>query len=159
MPGSLGHLASRFFDYLTSGSLTDDEAREVGERLTAAEHALFFAQNPKDQSHGYRAAHHVEASEIATPDLARAALLHDVGKRHSGFGVLGRSVSSILIKLGAPLTDRMKLYRDHGEMGAAELESAGSPRIVVDFARFHHGQRPATIEPAVWDLLQAADRQ
>ena len=34
----------------------------------------------------------------------------------------------------------------------------GAEEIVVEFARHHHGRRPATIREDDWDVLQSADR-
>lgn len=115
----------------------------------------FFDQPPPDQRHGYTAARSVEATRPNRPDLVRAALLHDVGKRHAGLGPLGRAAASSAIRLGLPLTPRWAVYRDHGALAAAEL--AGSEPIVVDFARSHHGARPPSIDPDDWEALVAAD--
>lgn len=157
MPGSFGHLAARFFDYLRAGRLTETDKQTVKSILTAAESRIFFEQSDKDQAHGFDAALVVIDSGRSTDEKIRAALLHDVGKRNAGVGVLGRVTASVLIKLGLPLTSRFKLYRDHGPAGAAELEAAGSPPLIVEFARAHHGSRPDTLSEEDWALLQSAD--
>ncbi len=157
MPGSFGHLSSRFFDYLRAKALTDEARQTVTSILTSPEADIFFEQSRKDQAHGFDAALVVLESGQSTDERLRAALLHDVGKRKAGLGVLGRVTASILIKLGLPLTSRMTRYRDHGPEGADDLEAAGSPPLVVEFARAHHGQRPATFSEEDWALLQTAD--
>jgi hypothetical protein len=157
MPGSFGHLSSRFFDYLRAKPLADEDRKTVTSILTAAEARIFFEQSEKDQAHGFEAALVVLGSGQSTNERLRAALLHDVGKRSAGLGVLRRVAASILIKLGLPLTRSMRLYRDHGPVGAADLEVAGSPQLVVEFARTHHGSRPATLSEEDWALLQSAD--
>ncbi len=157
MPGSFGHLSSRFFDYLRAKPLSDEDRETVTTILTAAEARIFFEQSQKDQAHGFDAALVVLASGQSTEERLRAALLHDVGKRSAGLGVLRRVAASLLIKMGLPLTSKMKLYRDHGPVGAAELETAGSPPLVVEFARAHHGSRPAALSEEDWALLQSAD--
>lgn len=98
------------------------------------------------------------AAGVRDSDVTMAALLHDVGKRHSGLGIVGRSVASVLILLGLPLTERMQAYRDHGMVAARELAGLAVPSLVVDFAIHHHGQRPPTIDAADWEVLVAADR-
>lgn len=157
MPGSFTHLTRRFFEYLIAKPLNPERALQVRTWLTEAQQDLFFAQNPKDQAHGYNAGLVVISAGITDPEVTQAALLHDVGKRHSNLGVLGRSLVSIMIKLRLPLTTRMKTYRDHGRLGSEELLQAGSPTIVVEFARHHHRHRPTSIERAIWDILQRAD--
>lgn len=157
MPGSFGHLATRFFDYLRAARLTESERQAVTSMLTAAESRIFFEQSQKDQAHGFDAALVVLDSGQSTAVRLRAALLHDVGKRNARLGVLGRVAASMLIKLGLPLTKRFKLYRDHGPVGAADLEAAGSPSLVVEFARAHHSSRPGTLSEEDWALLQSAD--
>lgn len=157
MPGSFGHLATRFFDYLRATPLSDEDMQTARSILTPEEAEIFFDQSQRDQAHGFDAALVVLDSGRSTDERLRAALLHDVGKRHAGLGVLGRVTASILIKAGMPLTRRFKLYRDHGPVGAADLEAAGSPSLVVEFARAHHSSRPASLSDEDWALLQSAD--
>jgi hypothetical protein len=157
MPGSWGHLAARFVDAITARGLTPAEVRIVqkwsgeGPMLSA-----FLAQPPLDQRHGFDSASYVATRAPDRMDLIRAALLHDVGKRHAGLGPLGRVIASILIRLHFPLGPRFALYRDHGRLAAAEL--AGDDKVVVEFARHHHGSRPPDVDPGEWDLLLASDR-
>lgn len=158
MPGSFGHLAARFFDYLLARPLDDSERVWVSDRLEESEAELFFAQSDRDQAHGHHAGRVVAAAIPDQPVAIRAALLHDVGKRHSRLGVVGRVVASLLQKLRLPMTKRMALYRDHPDIGAAELLEAGSPGPVVEFARHHHGKRPPGIDATTWEVLQLSDR-
>jgi hypothetical protein len=156
VPGGWGHLALRFLDVVTAPSLADTERETVRRWLsTAEEEEAFFSQPPADQRHGYRAALQVAGAAPDRPDLVRAALLHDIGKRHAGLGAPGRAFASVAIRLRLPLQPRWALYRDHGLLAAAEL--AGAEAVVVDFARAHHGDRPSTITPAEWETLVAAD--
>lgn len=157
MPGSLGHLTRRFFDVLSSKPLDAAEVAAVESWLSPGPAFLFFSQPDADQRHGYEAALVVLASGEAHPSLVRAALLHDIGKRHTGLGVVGRSLTTMSIRLRLPLTRRGRLYRDHGETAARELAALGCEPPVVEFARHHHGHRPPGIAPSVWDLLQRAD--
>jgi hypothetical protein len=64
----------------------------------------------------------------------------------------------LAIKVGLPMTRRWRLYRDHGETGAGELAALGSEPLIVDFARYHHGQRPPTIPKETWAILLLADQ-
>lgn len=157
MPGTWGHLTARFFDVVTARPLTRGEAEAV-ERWLAEGPArrAFFAQPVADQRHGFAAALQVLATDSSRLDLVRAALLHDVGKRHARLGPLGRVVASFAQRLRLPLTSRMALYRDHGTLAAAEL--AEQERVVADFARHHHGVRPPSIPAGEWKTLVAADR-
>lgn len=157
MPGSFGHLAARFFDYLRTAPLAAEDRQTVASILTGAEANIFFEQSQKDQAHGFAAALVVLESEHSTNEKLRAALLHDVGKRNAGLGVLGRVTASVMIKMGLPLPTKFKLYRDHGPVGAADLTAAGSPPLVVEFARAHHGPQPDTLGADDWALLQSAD--
>lgn len=158
MPGSPAHLFRRFFDVATSRRLTQSEESQVSDWLTSPAAEVFFAQDHADQRHGFDAACSVIASGIEDDEALVAALLHDVGKRHARLGLVGRSVASILILFDLPLTERMKLYRDHGLVAAKELATLGVPTLVIDFALHHHGDRPATIDPGVWKTLVAADQ-
>lgn len=158
MPGSLSHLVARFFDALAARPLGDSEREAVGRLLSAEAAEVFFAQPVIDQRHGYHASRVVTAAGVEDPEVVAAALLHDVGKRHARLGVLGRSAASVLIRLGLPLGERVRVYRDHGETAAVELERLGLHPLVADFARHHHSSRPEAISEATWELLKRADR-
>lgn len=157
MPGTWGHLAARFVDVATARPLDPVEQAWVDARLSPAEQPLFAAQPTADRRHGLEAGRAAEAAG-AGPEVVVAAILHDVGKRHSRLGLIGRSVASVAIRLRIPLWRRARIYRDHGILGAVELERAGSAPITVEFARHHHGLRPPGFPPGTWDLLDAADR-
>lgn len=157
MSGSLSHLTRRFFDVLLARPLTVDEQSAVGVWLARDLEQVFFEQQDADQRHAYEAALSVVASAHNAPEVVAAALLHDVGKRHSRLGIVGRTVASLLILARLPLTERMKSYCDHGIIAAAELAELGAPSLAIDYALHHHGDRPASIEAPVWDVLQAAD--
>ena len=158
MPGSPADLLARFFDVLTARGLTATERDQVSNWLGPGLTTVFFSQPPADQRHGYHAATIVMASGGAAPDVVVAALIHDVGKRHSRLGVLGRSIASILIIARLPLTRRFRAYRDHGMLAARELGRLGAPGLAIDFALHHHGRRPPSIDQPTWELLVAADR-
>lgn len=157
MPGSLSHLARRFFAVMRATPLAPGECAEVASWLTPEEARIFFAQPEIDQRHGYEAAT-VVATESDDPTARTAALLHDAGKRHARLGLIGRTVTSLMIRARLPLTARMRAYRDHGPTVAEELAAIGCAPLVVDFARHHHGSRPAGIPAATWELLQKADQ-
>ena len=140
-----------------STRLKQTEVDEVRGWLSATECDVFFAQAGHDQRHGYHAARFIAAREPLRKDLIRAALLHDIGKRHANLGPVSRSLVSAYVKVGGSTRGRWQQYLDHGEVASSELDALGAEPAVVDFARHHHGARPASIPPAEWDLLQAAD--
>lgn len=158
LPGTPTHLFRRFFDVAFARPLTPSERAAVDGWLPADAATLFFAQADADQRHGYHTALTVMAGAIHERDVVMAALLHDIGKRHSRLGLFGRSVASVLILLRLPLSNRMQTYRDHGLVAARELAQLSVPSLVVDFAMHHHGRRPLTIDPVIWDALIAADQ-
>jgi putative nucleotidyltransferase with HDIG domain len=152
------HLSSRLVDFLTSSPLDQAESAQAENWLRPEEAPGFFGQPIPDQRHGLEAARHVQALASDRLDLIRAALLHDIGKRHSRLGVLARSLVSAWVKLGGKARGRGIDYLNHGQIGAAELEAVGSEALVVEFARNHHQDRPVGIEPGDWKLLLEADR-
>ena len=158
MPGSLSHLVRRFFDTLFSRALLSSEIAAIDDWLSTEESAVFYSQSVVDQRHGYHAALSVIAAGVGDTTTIRAALLHDIGKRDARIGILGRSIASLLIGLGWPMTKRMALYRDHGESGSRELAELGCEPLVIEFALHHHRARPLSINAATWHILQAADQ-
>lgn len=156
MPGDWRHLGRRFFSALAADPLDDSEQASLSAVLAPSEMRLFLEQPRIDQRHGLDSMMFA-ADRTGDRDVLRAATLHDIGKRHAGLGVTGRVLASICLKLGIPVRGRFRIYRDHGPIGAAELESIGSPRIAVEYARHHHGRRPDDVHAQMWSLLSEAD--
>ncbi|HEX6947361.1 MAG TPA: hypothetical protein VF246_08425 [Acidimicrobiia bacterium] len=150
------HLVRRFFEVLLARPLAPDEIDTVrswvGEELLE----LFLSQQVADQRHGYRTAKAVADAGHRT-ELVAAMALHDVGKRHSWLGPFRRSLATILMVLHLPMRGRWAAYRDHGPLGAVDLERAGASGIVVGFARHHQHRRPADMSPDDWEVLNRAD--
>lgn len=156
--GTWRHLAARLLSVVRSRRLTLEEVAEIRSWLSPDEGESFFAQPAYDQRHGLEAARHVARQQPTRRDLVRAALLHDIGKRQSGLGPIGRSFASAHAKFGGAARGRWLSYLEHGHAGALELEVLGVEPIVIDFARHHHGERPGPISAEDWNVLQAADR-
>ena len=110
-----------------------------------------------DQRHGLDAAKQVLALAPERPDLVPPALLHDVGKRHSRLGVIGRVFATIAKAFGWVWLPRVRSYVDHGLIGGRELADAGSSNLTVDFAVHHATARPASMEGEIWGILHGAD--
>lgn len=148
------HLVTRFFGVLTSKRLGPRAQDEINRLLSSAEAALFWRQQPIDQRHAYEVAQRVGTVLGDNREAMVAALLHDVGKAKSNLGPISRSLATSLDVLRLPVPAQWQMYRDHGSMGAEELERIGAPPIAVSFAR---GKAGAGDDPAVWRALVDAD--
>ena len=153
----LRHLSSRFFKVLGAQRLSPREQAEAEALLEEPERDLFWSQHPADQRHALGAAKSVLIAAPGRRDLARACLLHDVGKNHAALGVFGRTLATLVEILRLPRTSRMDLYLRHCELGADDLAAVGSEDLVVAFARFHHQAAPPGVDSADWALMVAAD--
>ncbi len=151
------HLVRRFFEVLFARPLKADELTQVAGWIGPELFTVFVAQQTADQRHGHHTALRVVEAGYTDPVLISAAALHDVGKRHSGLGAVGRSLATVMMVLGLPMRGRMAAYRDHGVLGAVDLERLGAPNLVVLFARHHQVGRPDSIHPSVWAVLHHAD--
>lgn len=158
MLGSWRHLTARLVDVVSAKPLEPAERERVMRLLQPSEIAMFFGQDVADQRHGLDSATHVEDRTQDRPDLIRAALLHDVGKRHAGLGPFSRILASLVIRSGLPRTSRIAAYENHGPLGAADLERIGAEPAVVAFAARHHSERPDEFGSDEWRLLCEADR-
>lgn len=156
--GGLRHLAARFAEVLGARPLSPRQQSEVAALLRQPEWGIFWSQPAADQLHGLRCARHVLRHAPGDLPLARAALLHDVGKQVAGSGALGRVGASVLGMLAGGAPGRWGRYLAHGEIGARLLEEAGAEAAVLSFARHHHGSRPEGWDPEQWALLEEADR-
>ena len=148
------HLVTRFFGVVMSTRLGPNAQYEIAALLNATEADLFWRQQPIDQRHSFQVAQRVAATVGANREAMAAALLHDVGKAQSNVGPIGRSLATVLDALHLPLPDRWRRYRDHGALGAAELERIGASRLAVSFAR---GDRGTDQDPVLWQALVDAD--
>ena len=152
------HLARRFFGVLRLRPLLPAEQTEAARLLRPEERALFWRQAAADQRHALECARAVLERAPGRLDLARAAVLHDVGKGTVRLGAGGRVLATGLSLLHLPTPGRLGAYLAHGPRGANELAAAGAEPLVVAYARHHHGARPPAVPAEDWDLLEAADR-
>ena len=126
--------------------------------MNPSETDLFWNQQTTDLRHAHDCARYVAEREPDRRDLIRAALLHDLGKRNSRLGPIGRSVATLLAFLGIRGSPRHRSYNRHSDEGAEILAGAGAEDTVVTYTRHHHRGRPDGFDPGDWDLLMTADR-
>lgn len=150
------HLVTRLFGVLTSSPLGPAAQAEINGVLTEDQAALFWEQDSIDQRHSYEVAVRVRQRIGDDPAAFVAALLHDVGKRHSNAGPVGRSLATVLDSMRLPLPADWRRYRDHGVIGADDLREVGADRLAVAFAK---GDRDGddSIDAEVWEALVEAD--
>lgn len=151
------HLVKRFFGHVTAPGLTPNEQQSVHDRLDPVAAELFWAQSIADQRHAFEVAVAVDTALPGDDEAFVAALLHDVGKRHTALGALRRSIATVLDGAGLPMTTPMHRYRLHGPIGAAELSAAGFDGIIVAFAAHHPDPAPDGIDEERWQALLEAD--
>ncbi|MCH7844926.1 MAG: hypothetical protein IH850_03760 [Acidobacteria bacterium] len=142
---------------MTAQGLTPREQQLVHQHLDAAGANLFWQQDVADQRHAFVVASRVATTLPGDDDAHTAALLHDVGKRLAGLGVIRRSIATVFDGIGIPLTAAMRRYRTHGWVGAADLSAAGFDGIVVSFAANHPGPAPHGVDTNRWSALLEAD--
>jgi hypothetical protein len=123
--------------------------------LTPQERDLFWDQAAADQRHAYEVARRVRATLGDDGVATRAALLHDVGKRHVRMGAVSRTLATVAAAARVPLPASWRRYRDHEALGAADLEAIGADPLVVAFAARVRPDDEAAA--ARWDALVAAD--
>ncbi|MEN8235013.1 MAG: hypothetical protein ABFR89_08860 [Actinomycetota bacterium] len=155
--GEALHLVRRFFGHLRAKPLGPDDQRFVHAHLQGRCAELFWKQCTPDQRHAVDVARRAQDSLPGDVEVIEAALLHDVGKQGAGIGAISRSIATVLDALHLPMTNRMRLYRDHGEGGATDLEDAGCGPFAVAFARHHPSPAPEGFDPERWQALLDAD--
>lgn len=158
-PLSPWHLARRFFAVLFAVDLGASEQSWVAAHLEGEDQRLFWRQPVPDRRHAHDVAAWVAERAPQRRDLIEAALLHDVGKRHSALGAFGRTFATLVRWLPLPESSRFGRYTRHGPIGAEELASMGHRGIVVAFAAHHHGSRPDGVDADDWRLLAEADHR
>ncbi|MCP4308132.1 MAG: hypothetical protein GY926_26755 [bacterium] len=150
------HLVSRFFGVITSQRLGPGAQDEVNAILAPDAAKLFWEQASIDQRHSFDVAQRVRDSLGEDRAALQAALLHDVGKRHSSLGPVTRSLATVLDAAHLPMPAQWRRYRGHGPLGAADLAAIGADPLTVAFARGSVVSTEA-IDQVAWDALLAAD--
>ena len=158
-PLSPWHLARRFLSVAFAADLRADEQMWVAHHLGPGSLRLFWLQPVPDRRHSHDVARWVADRLPERTDLIVAALLHDVGKRHSALGAIGRTWATLLRWVRLPESARFSRYTRHGPIGAEELAAMGHSGIVVAFAAHHHEARPDGVDPADWMVLAEADHR
>lgn len=135
------------------------------QQLLPTERRLWEAMPGPDRRHSAAVARRVESAlgdDARRPVLA-AALLHDVGKATSGLRTFGRVVATLTAAaVGRPRAaawdSAIGRYLRHDQLGAAQLEAAGSDPLTVAWTREHHQPESTwSVPTAVGAALKAAD--
>lgn len=156
------HLAGRFFLSLRPGGPSAASTAWAAQMLTDDEFPVFAELPGFDRRHAIGVA---KAAHAVTDDalVARAALLHDIGKVDCRLGPVGRAFATLWAR-AAPtaadlvvrdrirrsadadghrlrahgVRDRFASYLAHPWIGRAMLEDVGSDPAVAAWAEHHH---------------------
>lgn len=134
--------------------------------------ALYAGMPRADRAHGLRTLARLSPEERQHPDLAVAALLHDVGKSGAGVHLWDRVLTVLAGRLAPGWLERVSQRESglwsglrgigrHAEEGARRLAAAGASPLTVSLVRWHHGM-PAGLdlpeaERGLLEALQRAD--
>ncbi|HVV35555.1 MAG TPA: HD domain-containing protein [Acidimicrobiales bacterium] len=144
------HLAKRFFTSLWPGGPTAADDAWALHYLNAGETMLWRRMAGFDRRHAVGVARRVCAAlgDDATRPVVAAALLHDVGKIESGFGVWRRVGATVLTAVRGRdrVTGRVATYVNHPALGAALLREAAADPVTAAWAQEHH------LPPERWTL-------
>ena len=156
------HLVSRFFGALWPGGPAAADDAWATHHLNAGETMLWRRMPGFDRRHAVGVARRVAralGSDAPRPVVA-AALLHDVGKIESGFGVWRRVGATLFVAVRG--RDRVRgaiaKYVDHPRLGADLLREASSDPLTIAWAAEHHlPSEQWTVEEELAAALKAAD--
>ncbi len=172
-PGpTAGHYVRRFFTSLSHRPPTGPDEAWARARLTPGQHALLARLANADRRHLIASARQVADRYGEDSVWVVAALLHDVGKHHSGLGTPGRVVATVCSGAlgrarvqgwagGRGPRGRLGRYELHGELGADEIRRLGGPDEAAWWSELHHDPDRAAgseIPGEVLAVLLAADR-
>lgn len=158
----IGAAVSRVRQFLAAvrARVSDDEMALLEQHLNPPQRDLFRAMSPIDQRHCLDVFNALLQQGYSEPDLLRAALLHDVGKRgirlwHRVAGVLLEAFWPALLEKLAINRPRswlygFYLYRHHAELSAELAERSGCSPSVVELIRGHHTPSENEQAKALW---------
>ena len=162
----IGATASRVRQFLAAvrARVSDDEIAALEQHLEPPQRELFRTMSPIDQRHCFDVFNTLLQQGHSGPDLLRAALLHDVGKRgirlwHRVAGVLleafwPKMLEKLAINRPQSWLYGFYIYRHHADLSAELAERNGCSPSVVELVRKHH--TPSENEHA--KVLWEADR-
>lgn len=135
--------------------------------LTPGEAELFLRLPPQERVHGVEVARRLLSSDpTATPELVRAALLHDVGKLGTPHFFLWRVLTHLLPEAQvsaeprrAGLAGARQARVHHPGYGAALIRLAGGAEEVARLVERHHDELDAANPRSDLALLKAADER
>lgn len=166
MAAGPAHYVRRFFGSLFAGSVGPAELEWVEAQLTPEEWRLWQRMGRIDRVESVtvarRVAEHLPADLPEDHPWVAAALLHDIGKRDSGFGTFRRAAAQMMGTLAgrgvgrawmesSGQMRRVGIYLEHAAIGATAIEVAGGRPEVAAWARVHH-------DPAAWSRAEIPAR-
>lgn len=129
--------------------------------LNPSQRDLFREMSPIDRKHCLDVFNTLLQQGYSDPDLLRAALLHDVGKRgiqlwHRVAGVLLEAFwPTLLEKLAVNRPQSwlygFYIYRYHADLGAELAKRSGCSPSLVELVRRHHTPSENEQATALWD--------
>ncbi len=165
----LRHRIRQFLQHLTARKASVD--RETAQSILSEPLlVLFDTMSWGDQAHALAVLRALPDDRVGSPDLAQAALLHDVGKAHAKLTVWHRAICVTLGGVAPSMLQRLAVadsaswrypfyvHLHHAEIGAQRCERAGCSQATVALVR-HHGRRgfETPIAPELVEQLGALD--
>lgn len=141
--------------------VSEEEMAVLEQHLEPSQLDLFQGMSPIDQRHCLDVFNALLQKGHSEPDLLRAALLHDVGKRgirlwHRVTGVLLEAFRPTLLEKLAVNRPQSWLYgfyiyRHHADLSAELAEHNDCSPSVVEIIRQHHTPAESEQVKALWD--------
>lgn len=161
---TLWHLATRFVESLWPAPPSAEDDAWAEAQLGEGEVALWRRMRGFDRRHAVGVARRLL---VTLPDAQRpvvaAALLHDVGKVDSDYGVSGRVVATVWKSVRGAATvaagsGRVARYVNHPAIGEQLLADAAADSLTSAWAAQHHlPERAWTVPMEVGRALKDAD--
>jgi hypothetical protein len=160
---SIDAAVSRVRQFLAAvrARVSDDEMAILEQHLAPSQRDLFQKMSPIDQRHCLAVFNNLLRQGHSDPDLLRAALLHDVGKKgirlwHRVAGVLLDTFWPVLLeKLAVNHPQNwlygFYIYRHHADLSAELAERSGCSPSVVELIRGHHTPSENEQAKVLWD--------
>jgi len=127
-------------------SLSCQDLKYIDKKLDSNIKDIFLKLSKYEKKHSILVAQAVEKENKNDPDLAKAALLHDIGKNEYHINIIKKSILVVLDHLTKGSLKKItgnksiNIFYNHGQIGYDILKDSGYNERILFIVKNHHNK-------------------